>query len=73
LNGDEQVNISDAVTILKMIVGLESAPTFFGYQVDQNDVYTEQLFAENGLVEFQVGVLGDVDDSSLSPLIAELL
>ena len=73
LNGDEQVNISDAVTILKMIVGLESAPTFFGYQVDQNDVYTEQVLAENGLVEFQVGVLGDVDDSSLSPLIAELL
>ena len=72
LNGDGQVNITDAVTILKKIVGLEEAPNFVAFSVGESG-YTTELVAQNGFVDFQIGVLGDIDSSSLSTLIADIV
>lgn len=72
LNGDGQVNITDAVTILKKIVGLEEPPNFLAFSASAAG-YTTELVAENGFVDFQIGVLGDIDSSSLSTLIADIV
>jgi len=72
LNGDGQVNITDAVTILKKIVGLEEAPNFLAFAAGESG-YTTELVAENGFVDFQIGVLGDIDSSSLSTLTADIV
>ena len=72
LNGDGQVNITDAVTILKQIVGIEAPPNFVAFS-DRGSGYTTELVVENGFVDFQVGVLGDLDSSSLSALTADIV
>ena len=72
LNGDGQVNITDAVTILKQIVGIEAPPNFVTFS-DRGSGYTTELVVENGFVDFQVGVLGDLDSSSLSALTADIV
>ena len=66
------MNITDAVTILKQIVGIEAPPNFVTFS-DRGSGYTTELVVENGFVDFQVGVLGDLDSSSLSVLAADIV
>jgi len=55
-----------------VIVGLEEAPNFVAFSVGESG-YTTELVAQNGFVDFQIGVLGDIDSSSLSTLIADIV
>jgi len=73
MNGDNLVNISDAVLVLKTIVGLASAPSFIAYALNDSNEYSTEIVADNGFAEFYVGALGDVDDSSLSAVVSDLV
>jgi len=73
VNGDNLVNISDAVLVLKTIVGLASAPSFIAYALNDSNEYSTEIVADNGFAEFYVGAFGDIDDSSLSNVVLDLV